>query len=302
MNFKLNTFTAFISVALLISGVFINNANAHLLTITVDDAEMTIDDYGRISSLIIEGQEQLNESYWYTSVRQAGGPGLYSAPLRVDANNYNVVNHVMADGLDGWSLAVERKTAPSDIQFEYRGRLLNDFAGDGTATFSANAFWRNINSLTTGNTDCDCYLFIDPNLSGTPDNDITTMVLNPDGTMQATFSDQIDGEIFSVLVRNVTEWEVGNNVLLQAKLDNAITNVALDGITSPYLGNGAVAFKGVTHPGGLDADGCGCNIDIEAVAVPLPPPVWLLSLGVIGLVAGKCKSIKSIKDALNKSG
>lgn len=299
MKFKLNIFTVFFVSSLLITETITNNANAHFLTINVNDASMRIDDYGRIDSLIIQGQEQLNESYWYTSVRRTGSPNPYSAPLRVDANNYNVVTHVTAVGADGWSLEVERDTGggPSDVQLEYTGKLLNDIAGDGTATFSADAFWRNINFITTGNTDCNCYLFIDPDLSGTPNNDIATMVLNPDGSMKATFSDQNDGEIFSVRVNNAVDWEIDNNILLQTKLDNAITNIALANITSPFgPDNIALALRAVTNPQGLDADGCACNININQTAnVPSPSPAWLLSLGIMGLVARKHINIASIK-------
>lgn len=293
MTFKLNIFTVIFVASISITETMTNNANADLLTINVNDASMTIDDFGRISSFIIEGQEQLNESFWYTSVRETGTADPYSAPLRVGADNYNVVQHVASDGAGGWSLEVERKPGAlgfSDIQFEYTGTLINDIAGDKTATFSANAFWRNINAGVTGNTDCDCYFFIDPNLSGTPNNDIATMTQDLDGTLRASFVDPIDGVALNFSVQNAVEWEIANSTLLQSKLDNAVTNVALANITSPFgPGDAALAIKGVTLPVGLDADGCGCNIDFnqKAHAVPSPSTAWLLSLGIIGLVARK---------------
>ncbi len=284
MQNRLNIFTALtIWTVLLLSGVIVNTASAHSITISVSDATLTIDDYGRISSFTIEGQEHMNEAYWYTSVRKTGSGNPYTAPLRVDAGNYTVVEHVTAVGADGWSLKVERNTAPSDIQFEYTGSLSNSVAGDGTASFAANAFWRNVNFLTTGNTDCNCYLFIDADLFGTPDNDTATLT-ESNGTMSVSFKDQVEGNVFGISIDNAVEWEIDNNLLLQGKLDGAASNVSLANVTSPYgPDNIAVAFKSVTNLSGLDADGCGCDINISPV--PLPAAVWLFGSGLIGLIA-----------------
>jgi len=296
MQNRLNVFTALtVSAVFLLSGVIVNTASAHSITISVSDATLTIDDYGRISSFTIEGQEHMNEAYWYTSVRKTGSGNPYTAPLRVDASNYTVLGHVTAVGTDGWSLTVERNTAPSDIQLEYTGSLVNSVAGDGTASFAANAFWRNVNYLTTGKTDCDCYLYIDTDLFGTPDNDTATLTENS-GTMSVSFKDQVEGNVFGISIDNAVEWEIDNNLLLQGKLDNAVSNISLANITSPYgPDNIAVAFKAITDPGstgnpggGLDADGCGCDINVSPV--PLPAAVWLFGSGLIGLMAFQRKN------------
>jgi len=291
MKNLLDIFTTLVSTVFLLSWMIVNTASAHSITLSVNDAKLTIDDFGRISSFIIEGQENMNEAYWYTSVRKTGSGNPYTAPLRVDASNYTVIEHVTAVGTDGWSLKVERNTAPSDIQFEYTGSLSNGIVGDGTASFAANAFWRNVNYLTTGKTDCDCYLFIDTDLFGTPNNDIATLTEN-NGVLTASFVDQVEGYVFGVSVDNAVEWEIDNNLALQSKLDNATSNIGLAGVTSPYgPDNIAVAFKAVTDPpgspgnpsGGLDADGCGCDININPV--PLPATVWLFGSGLIGLMS-----------------